>query len=74
MACTWERKDGRWRCTAQKCTHWTENGCSLGKVSLTCDDNSCLYNRSVAPGVYACSSMDIHLDAEGHCLGKRQKY
>lgn len=69
--CTWKKKDGRWQCQAVKCEHWKDGGvCGLGKVSLTCDNNDCKWNVEIIPGVYACQSMDVHLDADGNCLGK----
>ena len=66
--CTWEKVDGRYICTAKQCTHWSIDGCKLSKVSLTCDNNDCKWNTTLAPGVYGCNGMDVHLDAEGKCL------
>lgn len=61
--------NGKWVCHAEKCPHRLEDGgCGLGKVSLTCDNNACQFNKQLAPGVYGCISMDVHLDAEGKCL------
>jgi len=68
--CTWKKVDGRYICQAKKCTHWLKDGgCTLGKISLTCDNGDCKFNVKVAPGVYRCKSMDIHLNADGQCLG-----
>jgi len=74
-SCTWKKLDGRWICQARECVHHLENGgCSLGKVSLTCDNNTCKWNKvSLQPGIYVCTSMDIHLDADGKCLGFEEK-
>lgn len=70
VECTWENVEGRWVCQAKQCTHWLEGGgCGLGKVSATCDNNGCKWNKELAPGIYGCKSMDIHLDADGKCLG-----
>ena len=67
---TWAKDRGRWVCQAKECQHFLEGGgCKLGKVSVTCDNNECIYNRELAPGIYGCVSMDIHLDADGKCLG-----
>lgn len=53
------------------CIHYGKGGtCKLGKVSLTCDNNDCKHNKSLAPGVYGCQSMDIHLNADGKCLNR----
>jgi len=64
MSCTWEKVDGRWVCQAKQCRHWRPNGCELGKVSLTCDNDDCKWNKEGH-----CGSMDVHLDADGRCLG-----
>jgi len=70
MNCTWEKINGRWICQAKQCTHWLEGGgCKLGKISLTCDNNDCGLNKEFAPGIYGCQGMDVHLDADGKCLG-----
>ncbi len=67
--CTWKKVEGHWQCQATMCIHYGKGGaCKLGKVSLTCDNNDCKHNRSLAPGVYGCQSMDIHLNADGKCL------
>ncbi len=68
---TWEQYEGRWICQAKECLQYlTGGGCKLGKVSLTCDNNKCVWNKKVDRyGIYVCSCMDIHLDAEGKCLG-----
>ena len=74
MDCTWKKIEGRWVCQAKQCLHWLEGGgCKLGKVSLTCDNNECKWNKETAPGLYTCMTMDIHLDAEGKCLGFSEK-
>lgn len=64
MDCTWEKKDGRYVCQAVMCAHWSEHGCKLGKVSLSCDNDECAWNRD-----HRCGCMDVHLDADGKCLG-----
>lgn len=70
VGCTWKKEDGRWICQAKKCIHWKEGGvCGLSKVSLTCDNNDCKWNNEIIPGVYGCKTMDVHLDADGKCLG-----
>jgi len=62
--------DGRLVCQAKKCPHRLEGGgCKLGKVSLTCDNMDCKWNIEIAFGRYGCKSMDLHLDANGRCLG-----
>lgn len=68
---TWVSKEGRWNCEAKECIHFLKGGgCKLGKVSLTCDNNNCKWNKKVDNyGIYVCSCMDIHLDANGQCLG-----
>jgi len=65
QGCTWKNIDGRWVCQAKHCPHWSPDGCKLGKVSLTCDDNDCRWNKEGH-----CGCMDVHLDADGKCLGK----
>lgn len=68
--CSWEKIEGRWVCQAKQCLHWLKGGgCALGKISLTCDNSDCKWNKELVPGVYGCPSMDIHLDADGKCLG-----
>ena len=70
MDCTWEKEDGRYVCQAKQCIHWTEDGCGIGKVSLSCDNNDCKWNQQVkCTGLYNCKCMDVHLDANGKCLG-----
>lgn len=64
--CTWEKLDGRYICMAKHCPHWLDGGkCQIGKVTLSCDNEECKWN--VLGG--RCSSMDVHLDADGKCLG-----
>ncbi|MBU0847635.1 hypothetical protein KKH23_10655 [Patescibacteria group bacterium] len=67
-----QKEGGRWVCHAESCPHRRDSqrggGCMLGKVSLTCDDNDCNWNVMLAPGIYGCRAMDIHLDAQGRCL------
>ncbi len=65
--CTWEKKDGRYICMARHCPHWLKGGgCKIGKVSLSCDNEDCELSKDGH-----CTSMDIHLDADGRCLGVR---
>lgn len=65
---------GRWVCDAKQCTHYLKGGgCKLGKISLTCDNNDCRWNKQLAPGIYGCISMDVHLNADGKCLGFEKK-
>lgn len=66
MSCTWEKVDGRWVCQAKECPHWRKDGCELKKVSLTCDNDDCKWNIKNAG---RCLTMDVHLDADGKCLG-----
>jgi hypothetical protein len=66
---TWKKCDGRYLCIAKKCKQWTENGCLLRKVGLTCDNKECKFNVSPILGIYQCGCMDVHLDANGQCLG-----
>ncbi len=72
---TWESQSGRWTCKAEECKQWLEGGgCSLGKVSLTCDNNNCRWNKKVdGYGIYVCLCMDIHLDSDGRCYGFEEK-
>lgn len=75
MACnekTWEKKNGRYVCQAEHCPHWRKGGgCELGKVSLTCDNADCKWNldRYKLNVRGRCGCMDVHLDADGKCLG-----
>ncbi len=74
MNCTWEKQGGRYVCQAKECTHYLEGGgCAMGKISLTCDNNNCRWNKQLAPGIYGCISMDVHLAADGKCLGFEEK-
>jgi hypothetical protein len=69
MTCEAKKVDGRWVCYAEKCPHRIEGGgCQLNKATVTCDNNDCRWNMELAPGVYGCRTMDIHLDADGKCL------
>ncbi len=71
---TWENIDGRWVCQAKQCQHYLDGGgCKLAKVSLTCDNGDCKWNKMIAPGVYGCLSMEIHLNASGRCYGFEAK-
>ncbi len=69
---TWEKLEGRYFCIAEKCEHWSPQGCLLRKVSLTCDNMECKYNVSPIAGIYQCRCMDVHLDADGKCLGIKE--
>lgn len=62
--CTWEKKDGRYICMAKHCPHWDNGNCLIGKVTLSCDNEECHWNRN-----HCCGCMDVHLDADGKCLG-----
>lgn len=67
---TWENDEGRWICKAKECNNYLKGGgCKLGKISITCDNNLCKWNKMIAPGIYGCLCMDVHLDAIGRCLG-----
>lgn len=67
--CTWEKFEGRYVCMARHCPHWLKDGsCAIGKVTLSCDNEECFWNRD-----RTCGCMDIHLDADGKCLGFRSK-
>lgn len=66
---TWKKFEGRYFCEAKECKQWRPMGCRLRKVSLTCDNNECKFNVSVIPGTYQCGCMDVHLDADGKCIG-----
>ncbi len=68
--CEAEKIAGRYVCMAKSCPHRLEGGgCKLGKISLTCDNNDCQWNIAIAPGVSGCKCMDLHLDADGECIG-----
>ena len=60
---------GRYFCENKHCGWWSEEGCKLRKVGLTCDNGECKFNVSPIPGIYQCGCMDVHLDADGKCLG-----
>lgn len=64
---------GKYFCENTHCTKWTKDGCLLRKVGLTCDNGECWFNISPIPGVYQCGCMDVHLDANGKCMGFKQK-
>ena len=70
---TWKKCDGRYICVAKMCRQWTAKGCKLRKVSLTCDNGECQFNVSPVPGIYQCGCMDVHLNADGKCLGSKEK-
>jgi len=70
MVCTWKKVNGRYMCQAVMCEHWTENGCGLGKVTLTCDNSECAYHNEQTS---MCLTMDVHLDGDGKCLGFRNE-
>lgn len=69
--------DGRWICQAKRCPHRITGegcyGCKLGKVSLSCENTGCGWNVEVSPGDHRCMCMDVHLDADGKCLGEQHK-
>lgn len=66
---TWKKKGGVYVCKAKECRHFLKGGgCKLGKVSNTCDNNECHFNKHVGYGIYRCGNMDIHLDANGKCV------
>lgn len=67
-ACTWEKRDGRYVCMAKKCPHWDTGNCLIGKVTLSCDNEECRWWRD-----HRCACMDVHLDADGKCLGVTPK-
>lgn len=72
MTCTWKKVDGRYICMAKHCPHWQEGGgCELGKVSLSCDNADCKWNlgRYELNVAGRCKCMDVHLDADGKCMG-----
>jgi hypothetical protein len=64
---------GRYFCENIHCKKWTPKGCLLRKVGLTCDNNSCYFNVSPMAGIYQCGCMDVHLDADGKCLGVKER-
>ena len=67
------KEDGKYFCENNHCSKWTIDGCLLRKVGLTCDNSECKYNVSPIPGVYQCGCMDVHLDADGKCMGYKIK-
>jgi hypothetical protein len=67
------KEDGRYFCENTHCLKWTQGGCLLRKVGLSCDNGECKYNVSPIPGVYQCGCMDVHLDSNGRCLGYEAK-
>lgn len=72
--CTWKKVDGKWQCQAKQCIHWSAGGvCKIGKISLTCDNTECAWNKERVPGIYGCHAMDVHLDADGRCLSLPNK-
>jgi len=70
---TWKKEFGRYFCEATECKKWTPQGCLLRKVGLTCNNGECKFNVSPIPGVYQCGCMDVFLDADGKCLGFKEK-
>ncbi len=68
--CTWEKHGGRYVCMAKHCLHWDKGNCKLGKVTLSCDNQDCFWNSE---GNHVCKCMDVHLDADGKCLGFRSR-
>ena len=66
--CTWEKKAGRYICIAKHCPHWHKDGCLIGKVGLSCDNEECVWNND-----HRCKGMDVHLDADGKCFGFRRQ-
>ncbi len=70
MGCNEAQKiDGKWVCHAKNCPHRRpDGGCLLGKASVSCDNNNCSWNIELAPGIYGCRAMDVHLDADGRCM------
>lgn len=69
MTCSWKKVDGRYVCQAKHCPHWSKYGCLLGKVSLTCDNDDCKWRSEEGN----CRCMDVHLDADGKCLGFEER-
>lgn len=67
--CTWKKEGGRYICMAKHCPHWSEGNCLIGKVTLSCDNEDCDWNSK---GNHRCKVMDVHLDADGKCLGIRE--
>ena len=69
--------DGRWVCQAEHCPHRIIGkgcyGCKLGKVSLSCDKTDCRWNVEVPGSDNRCLCMDVHLDADGRCLGYEKR-
>jgi len=65
--------EGRYFCENTHCKKWSPNGCLLRKVGLTCDNGECRFNVSPIRGVYQCGCMDVHLDADGKCMGFKCK-
>ena len=75
-SCTWHKEQGRYVCMAKHCQHWMSGGgCRLMKVSLSCDNEECIWNIKIADRspANACKCMDVHLDAEGKCFGFQSK-
>ena len=66
--CTWEKQNGRYVCMAKHCPHWDNGNCLIGKVTLSCDNEECIWHNHE---VHFCKCMDVHLDADGKCLGFR---
>ena len=66
--CFVKKVDGQYICQNDFCSHWSKKGCLLGKISLSCDNIECKWNTEVTPGIYRCSAMHVHLDANGKCL------
>jgi hypothetical protein len=66
---SFRKEFGKYFCENEQCAKWTPDGCLLRKVGLTCDNGECKFNVSPIPGVYQCGAMDVHLDADGKCVG-----
>lgn len=71
-ATSWRKEGGRFFCESKGCHHWSKKGCTIRKVTLTCDDTDCCFN-SERGGLYGCSCMDVHLDGNGNCLSKKEQ-
>jgi hypothetical protein len=63
--CTWVEIDGRFICQAKECTHWTPEGCELGKVSLTCNKNDCRWHTGQTNH---CKCMHVTLGTDARCM------
>ena len=68
--CTWVEVDGQFVCQARECTHWTPDGCELGKVSLSCSNTDCRWHIGATN---RCRCMNVTLGKNNECTNFERK-